>query len=345
MKIYILPISGGGFPAQIGLLKELYKSTKTSDKPGIKPDLVFASSGGNVAAYIAMLGDWTDTGISRNCTLLDSSLFVESWTPPFFPTWIAFPLTKSVYRNGEGVKRLFDQIFTPNSIQKTEIWTGTYNATKQQAAMFCNKSIETSIIKDFGEDSYIYDMQPSQYLNGNVNEISKCCYASASIPYLTPGVMIGKDRFLDGGAMYASPLAAMSPRLTDALSSRKSDEPIQFLYFCSYDMDSRFTDSFYSQTVGVLVHSTLIQDRIFAVNLLKQYGKVKSTPEVYKNLCSSDLRKVMDLYQNKSYVMAFFPKGSPSVPVTNFTSKMLENSICQVKNNVSMFVWVMEYRY
>lgn len=345
MIIYVLPVSGGGFPAQLGLLKELFKATKTTDKSGIRPDIVFASSGGNVASYIAMMGNWSDTGISKNCKLIDASLFVESWTPPFFPTWIAFPLTKSVYRNGEGVKRLFEQVFTTNSIQTTEIWTGTYNATRQQAAMFCNRSLETALIKDFGEDSYIYDMEASRYLNGNLLEIGKSCYASASIPYLTPGIVIGTDRYVDGGSMYASPLAAMSPRLTETLSSRKRDEPIQIHYFCSYDMNAKFTDSFYSTTVGLLIHSSLIQDRIFAVNLLKQYGKVRPVPLIYRNLNSKQLREVMNSLKLKSYVMAFFPKDSPSVSVTSFSSKSLEKAVALVENHVSMFVWVMEYRY
>lgn len=345
MIIYIAPVSGGGFPAQLGLFKELFKATKTREGLGMKPDIVFASSGGNVASYIAMMGNWSDTGISKNCKLIDASLFIESWTPPFFPTWIAFPLTKSVYRNGVGVKRLFEQVFTTNSIQSTEIWTGTYNADRQQAAMFCNKSIESAHIKDFGEDSYIYDMEASRYLNGNVDEISKCCYASASIPYLTPGVIINKQRYSDGGTMYASPLAAMSPRLSETLSAQKNNDPIQILYFCSYDMDSKFSDSFYSATVGALVHSSLIQDRIFAVNLLKQYGKVNPVPLVYKDLDSKRLREVMMELGGKSYVIAFFPKGSPTVSITTFNSRALEKAVALVENHVSMFVWVMEYRY
>lgn len=345
MKIYIAPVSGGGFPAQLGLYKELYKATKKKDGTGMKPDIVFASSGGNVASYIAMMGNWTDTGISRNCKLIDASLFIESQTPPFFPTWIMLPLTGSVYRNGAGVKRLFEQVFTTNSIQSTEIWTGTYNKDRQQAAMFCNRSLESAYIKDFGEASYIYDMESSHYLNGNIDEIGKCCYASASIPYLTPGVVIGKEKYSDGGTMYASPLAAMSPRLGETLSAQKNGEPIQILYFCSYDMDAKFNDSFYSATVGALVHSSLIQDRIFAVNLLKQYGKVNPDPLVYKNLNTDQLREVMADLERKSYVIAFFPKGSPTVSITTFNSRTLEKAVALVENHVSMFVWIMEYRY
>jgi hypothetical protein len=292
-----------------------------------------------------MMGNWSDTGIVRHCKLIDASLFIESQTPPFFPTWIMFPLTKSVYRNGIGVKRLFEQVFTSNSIQSTEIWTGTYNNNRQQAAMFCNRSLESAHIKDFGENSYIYDMESSHYLNGNINEIGKYCYASASIPYLTPGVVIDKDRYSDGGTMYASPLAAMSPKLTQTLSAQKISDPIQIHYFCSYDMDSKFNDSFYSATVGALVHSSLIQDRIFAVNLLKQYGKVNPDPLVYKNLDSKALREVMSDLERKSYVIAFFHKGSPTVSITTFSSKALEKAVGLVENHVSMFVWVMEYRY
>jgi hypothetical protein len=60
-KIYILPVSGGGFPAQLALLAEMYdamsiiKGKHISTKDYV-PDLAMASSGGNVSIYTAMAG-------------------------------------------------------------------------------------------------------------------------------------------------------------------------------------------------------------------------------------------------------------------------------------------------
>lgn len=346
MKIYVIPVSGGAFPVQIGIIKLLAKATKNPQtQKGLRPDLVLSSSGGNVAAYIAMMSDWNDIGISRNCNLIDSSLFGESWTPSFFPTWLVFPLTKSIFRNGQGVRNLFEYIFTPKSIQTTEIWTGAYNTVDQRATMFCNKSMKDSLIKDVGDDTFIYDSDMCNYLNGDVTEISKACYASASIPFLTPGVKIGDKVYVDGGCAYASPMIPLSPLLREAIRKRPHLENIQIHYFCSYSMGDKFIDSIYSTSIGLLIHSSLLQDRAFCQNFLHQYGKVRSIPEIYINLDVPGLRDIMKSLENKSYVAIFYPEGSPSVPITGFKGSDIIKIVDNMEGKISMYVWVMEYRY
>lgn len=339
MKIYILPVSGGAFVVQIAFLKVIYEATKDKNGTGIIPDLVLSSSGGNVAAYMSMIGKWNDGCLMKNIHFLNSSLFVESWTPPFFPTWIAFPLTRSVYKNGQGIKNLFHKIYTPKTIQNTEIWTGTYNSTTQKAAFFCNKSFETSRIKDKGDNSYIYDSESGIYLNGDIDNISKACYASASIPYITPGVMIKENKHIDGGVAYASPLIPLSPKVTEVL---KNEKLIQLYYFSSYNMDDKFQDSLYSNSVGLLVHSSLLQDRAFALNILKQYGDVNKEPIIHVNINSSKLRSIINSLINKSFIIMFSPVVSYSVTVSNFDVDNLINIIKKVENNFTVHIWILK---
>jgi hypothetical protein len=344
MRIYVLPVSGGGFPAQLGLLREIYRATMTDSEPGITPDLVFASSGGNVAAYLAMANNWTDVGIIKNGQMVDSNVFVESWTPSFFPTWIAFPMTRSIYRTGKGVDDLFQSFYTCQSIQKTEIWTGTYNNSSQRAALFCNKSFEEAKIKDNKVETYIYDSEPLHYLSGNVDTIGKVCYASASIPYLTPGIIIDNERHIDGGVSYASPLIPMSNYLSQTISRLPAIEKIQIHYFCSYDMSEKFSDSIYSQSIGLLIHSSLLQDRAFTLSLLRQYGKVSPSPEVYLKLTTQTLRLLLSQIKEKSYALFLFPDGSPSVAMTSFRGKDILNVIKTVEKGYNAFLWILERR-
>lgn len=342
MKIYILPISGGGFAPQLGLLVQLFAATKTQTGDGYRPDLVLASSGGNVASYIAMMGNWTDTSIIRNCQLIDSSIFIQSWTPPFFPTWILFPITGSLYKAADGIEKLYSELYNKTSIQRTEIWTGTYNETKQKAVMFCNRSRSDSLIQDDGSDTYIYDQIPSIYLEGNIQEIGKACYASAAMPFITPGVVIRGDRYLDGGAAYSSPLIPMESKLCKVLDRAVGSEPIQIFYFCSYDMDMKFNDSMYSSSIGLLVHSSLLQDRACALSVARKYGKVKDTPKIYNGLSPPILRDVLKVYEKSSYLIMFFPKGSPTVNVTNFAGKDVCKIIKDINYKYSAYLYLIE---
>ena len=97
LSVYCLPISGGGFVAQLGLLSELYVAKWIAEGKRLKgskayqPNLVFASSGGNVAAYIAMAGDWSPEGMTRVAEKISTPMFIRSWFPDymsFIPTWI-----------------------------------------------------------------------------------------------------------------------------------------------------------------------------------------------------------------------------------------------------------------
>lgn len=314
MIIYVLPISGGGFAVQMGLLKAI------NDASDIIPDLVLASSGGNVAAYVAMISNWRGSGIVRNSYFLHSKLFVESWVPPFLPTWLATPLTKSVYRSGTGIKELFHRMYTESSIKTTEIWTGTYNADSQKAATFCNKSEESALIKHSKPDAQpdIFDSEKSVYLNGNIEEIAKTCYASASIPYITPGVIINGERHVDGGTAYGSPLIPLGHRLADALKARGPGERIQMHHFSSYDMAEIFPDNLYSNSIGILVHSSLVKDRAAVLSFVREFGVLNPTSEVYRDMTSSKLRPIMKKIQKRSYVMMLSPKKTESLNLSTF---------------------------
>lgn len=345
MKIYVLPVSGGGFAVQLGLLKAIYEATLMKSRVGITPDLVLGSSGGNVASYLSMIGNWSSYAIMKNSKSINSNLFVESWTPPFFPTAIAYPLTNSIYRNGDGISQFFEQVYTKKSIVKTELWTGTYNTVSQKSAFFCNKHIDNAIIKDLGKNTHIYDDEPVVYMNGDISMISKVSHASASIPIITPGVMIKDELHVDGGAGYASPLIPMSSKLDTLIRTKGTSELIQIHYFGSYNMLGEFSDDIYSKSVGLVIHGTLLADRAYCLSFFRQYGNVCEEPEVYEDVDSKKLSIIMEDIKLKSYVLMLSPKNSPSLNLTHFVGSEVIDIIGKVEKDFTARVWTMNYRY
>lgn len=331
MKVFILPISGGGFAAQLGIMYHLLNAKR------IEPDIVMGSSGGNAAAYISMLSNWFAPTILKNCHLIDSNLFVEPWTPSFFPTWLLFPFTKSIFRMGDGLTRLFQNLFTPRSIIQNEIWTGVYNETRQKAKFVCNLSEEKAKIKSCDKNDFIYDSEPVEYLNGDITLSSQYSYGSAAIPYLTPGIEINGEKYLDGGAAYASPIIPLSSKLKKAV--RNNGNRIQMYYFCSYDMDEMFSDDIYSSSVGLLIHSSLLKDRAFALSFLQNFGTCDPVPKVYREVDSETIKKVFDENENKNYLMVFSPVGAPSVSIVKFTGLDLQKKVKSVK--FSIYLWAL----
>lgn len=346
MKIYILPVSGGGFAVQIGLLKAINQATQSeSDKLGYRPDIVFASSGGNVSSYIALIGNWRYNEILRNCGILNSDLFVESWTPSFFPSGLVFPLTGSVYRNGSGIKELYNKVFTKESIGKTEIWTGTYNEESQKACFFTNKSFAEALIRDDGDNSHLYDAETYKYVDRDIEKLSKICHASASIPILTEGVMIDGEKHIDGGVGYASPFFPMSQKLTEVIRKKGNSEPLQFFHFSSYNMDMRFSDSFYSRSIGLLTHQALLYDRGFIVTYLSQFGKITPKAEIHYNVNYERLGQIIKRLEKKSYVLSLSPITSPSINLTQFKGREVLDVIKKIENDFTVMVWTLLYRY
>ena len=131
MFLFVIPVSGGAFPAQLAIIKHLIEHK-------IKPDLILASSGGNLAAYISAAADWKSNGIDRICLRLSSDIMFKQWVPVINPI-VGF-FYGSIYRAGDGITELFNDYFTSNTIQMSEIWSGTYDRNVQIPALLLNRN-------------------------------------------------------------------------------------------------------------------------------------------------------------------------------------------------------------
>ena len=222
LKVYVLPVSGGWFPMQLMLLGQVYQARLLNAGGRFKsaqeytPDICCAASGGNIATYIAMAGDWSDAGISRVSSNIHSEMFCRNWWPgymTFLPTWVLGIFAGALFRTGYGANMLLDKIFTPSTIQKTEIWTGTFNQSTRTCELFCNKKPGETYVWPLTYNRFLYRSMPLNFLRGNMMEIGKAIMASASIPFIFNSQTIGNHEYADGGIMYASPLTPLQDEI------------------------------------------------------------------------------------------------------------------------------------
>lgn len=348
IKIYVLNASGGEFPVQLALLGEIYMAKKLIKKRfngyrDYAPDLCLCCSGGNVASYIAMSGDWSPQGIKEKSYYMDSQMFITTWLP-FLPTYLASAFTGSIYRQGYGSKPLFRNMFTPTSVQKSEIWTGTFDGCNAKEQLFCNKTENTSFIKNYPEKSpaySLYNIMPFKYLNGNVDKIADASTASASVPILTQGHQIDEQKYSDGCIMYASTLIPLVPQIRDIV--RNNDYKLQLIYFCSYNMDKSIGESrllSIAQPIRALVHSSILKDRNSAVELLESLS-CDITYEHYREVHTEKLSKILEKAENaKHYVLFIYPNEYNAVDMTCFNGIEIVDVIEKSKKCYGVHLWI-----
>jgi predicted acylesterase/phospholipase RssA len=276
LEVYVLPVSGGGFPAQLQQLiyfaNEKQIATGTSDENGnyleYTPDICLGTSGGNVSSYIGLSGNWTEGGIKRVVKTLNSNMFSQTWWPGpmgFLPTWILGIFEGAIFKPGYGPSHLFKAFSDNRSIQEVEIWSGTFNKSQKRSGFFCNKKLEDSYISSTTYSPFLFKTMPLVYMNGDIDLISKVAVASASVPILFKPVEIAGEEYIDGGVTYSSPLTVMQeeiynimtgvtvpqpyvtvstpfplpdPSTNPDLASRRDKDLLHLTYFSPYNMDN-----------------------------------------------------------------------------------------------------------
>ena len=287
-EVYIAPVSGGGFPAQLQeilfLTEEKKKAfnDKTEDvSTYYTPDLCLGTSGGNVSLYIAISGNWSEGGITRVVNSLSPNMFSQTWWPgplSFIPTWVLGIFEGAVYKPGYGAENLLKAFNTPQSIQSVEMWNTAFNKDQKRTGLFCNKSSADSFVSKFTYSSYDFKTLPLKYFAGDIHKIANSVVASASIPYLFKPVVMDNESYVDGGVTYPSPftplqeeiyncvkgitkpldyavkesiypIPAPTPEQESALAAKRDKEILHMTYFSPYNIDeSKDTDT--TSTLG-----------------------------------------------------------------------------------------------
>ncbi len=323
MYLLILPVSGGGFVTQLAILQHLCEIN-------FVPNLTLASSGGNVAAYIASAADWKWSKIEKIAADLSNNLFMQCWNNISFISVIIGYYQGAMYNRGFGVKSLLTKYFDKKSITKYEIWTGTYNKQRQKAMLFCNRNTETSVI-----DSSVIDLDLTQsmdpvYADGDINLISDAAIASASIPAIVPPQKIMGEDYMDGGIAGASPLSVMHEPILKKVNENNS--PLHIVYVNSIDLSKSAACNvtnvldIWKQATHSLIRSQTVIDRLSGYELLRCYpGKMnrEDFPCNYDNL-----QRIKKMQKTIKYSMLeIYPTENNDIDISKFCGTDVINCI------------------
>jgi predicted acylesterase/phospholipase RssA len=337
MRILVLPVSGGGFVSQLAILEHLCESH-------FIPDLTLASSGGNVAAYIAAAANWKWAGIERIARELSQSLFARPWNSVMSISMIIGYFKGDVYNKGDGVNDFLSRYFTSTTIKKYEIWTGTYNKNRQKARLFCNRSKETSIVDVSCIDHDLTQSMDSFFANGDISIISQAGIASASIPAIVPAQNIMGEDYVDGGVAGASPLTIMQEPILK--HTRETNSPLHLVYVNSIDLSSPDIKPIHNvfdtwrQATKNLIRSQTVIDRLSGYELFRcNPGTI--TKEEFP--CNYDnMERIKKIQSRVKYsILEIYPTSNFDVELVKFNGDDVIHAIRTAYQNCKCRFWWM----
>jgi predicted acylesterase/phospholipase RssA len=335
MYILVLPVSGGGFVSQLAILQHLCESK-------FNPKLTLASSGGNVAAYVATAANWKWPAIERIARELSHDLFARPWNTVASLSMIIGYFKGDVYNKGSGVHDFLSRYFTSASIMKHEIWTGTYNKNRHRARLFCNCSEESSIMDVSCIDHNLTQSMKPVFANGNIEIIAQAGIASASIPAIVPAQQIMGEDYTDGGVAGASPLTIMREPIIKYI--RDNDSSMHIVYVNSVDLSDPNVKQIHNvldtwrQATNDLVRSQTVIDRLSGYNLLRYYPGDMNMEEFICNY--ENMERVKQIQSRVKYSMIeIYPTKKIIIEIVNFNGDDVISAVHDAYNNCRCRLW------
>lgn len=312
MQILVLPVSGGAFTNQLAIIKHLCELN-------YEPTITLASSGGNVAAYVACAAEWKWPAIERIAKQLNSSHFIKPHSSVGILAIIIGYFRGEVYDHGIGIEGFLKQKFKHIPITNYEIWTGTYNKERQKPRLFCNKG--SSILDINSMDLDLLQTMPPYFCDGDIEKIAHACIASASIPGLVSPQIIEGEKYTDGGVAGASPLNLMQEPILKYVNHHKTDMHITYLNSINLSEtvignSHNFFDTI-KQAVSDVVRDKLVADRYCCYELLR-YISDDITKEEFP--CNYDnLKYVNEIRSKHKYsFLEIYATGTEGVNMLDF---------------------------
>lgn len=341
--IIVSPISGGYFPHQLSALMWISDAHQ-------KPELVLASSGGNVASYFVQGAQWSSDKITEYASAFSSKSLVDSWFPDylsFIPSGVAGIMHGSLYRIGRNFQPFFDAVYRDKAkLTSTEIWTGTVNFSRNCIELFCNKQAKNSFLDPGSLVFSEYNKARITYVGQNAKLLADICFASAAVPTIFPQVVINKEFYVDGGTGVSSPLTPLYSTLEN-----KYKNDLHIIYLSSQNLVSNpdeiqgpvcdinsaaCADTLYQQssivTTGTqslkfMINNLSNQDKENGIKLAMSGvdpAKVVYVKKTYNKEEFIDLVSV-DRYKYRRSFIEVYPLGGESIDFTNFKGEEIFN--------------------
>lgn len=384
LYVYALPVSGGAFVCHLALLQEVYDAriksmdNKANGYFSYAPHISLGSSGGNISSFIGQASDWTSHGIQRNSIKLRSDMFIKNWIPLnyyIFPNEPFLFIKGSMYNSGNGGYSLFRDLFTEESIQRTEMWFGTYDIKHKKAQFFCNKTPSFTYISDpfFNEEQSIYYAMPLKFASGNIEKLADICIASATIPGFVPSKEIDGLLYADGGVMYPSPLSVFDKEILRIVTGKErvpivksfqeeqnnetnyevvyderpeqNQKNLRLFYFFPYqpnglEFHKKSKDIGIRNYLDSILNVSMMQDRNKGITILNELSHLGLETEEYPKVNSDELSIIIkELSRYKHYMICLYPHRNPSVDFRRLTPELIHEKMEMVRENYGCQVW------
>jgi Patatin-like phospholipase len=355
--ITVLPVSGGYFPIQLGIIALLCDNKKS--RMFSRPDIVLASSGGNVSAYFSIACDWDKANLYERLCLLKNDAFLTGWSLHSL-SLAFFPFTRALFHPGYGFGPLFMHSFTSGALRSApEVWTGVFHRKTGQHRLFTNRGEGETILKNVNSNPSSLKLGTGLapvYASGDRQLISEVTLASASVPFLVKPATIDGDEYQDGGAMYASPLTVLSDNIYMCFQENKtvpvhilyiSSEPL--LYYSSKCSDAKSNtnnlETFCFKEVLHLLDALKYVDIRALISLIARFGADPFNPNVYRTITSGELGSLiesMNLVKTHYAIVLFPTKHIQPAKLSNISTKKMRSMMQNAEKNTGALVWKTE---
>lgn len=321
-RILVLPVSGGAFPYQLGLIRRILLTDTTPH------DLVLATSGGNVCANILNASGYDLRTYDRLIKKLDGPLFAKKWQEfEIIPDWIWTAIKGTAYQRSDLGTKLLTEIYSYRDPEFLEIWTSTMDLTKRRVQLWCNRASTALNFTTF-DRTEVRCLNP-KYLAGDVGKIAKLAMASAALPMFVDPVMIDRHLHRDGGVAYSSPLTPLRDVIVATYPEYHLD------YISSYDMETSETADYSSlsgdgiNTLQDILQSLNYNDRKVGLDLLRDGV---GNPLHEEGICDHDtlirINKIRMKY--KRSMLELFPFSYKSIDIINIANNEVRDRIKSV---------------
>jgi predicted acylesterase/phospholipase RssA len=299
MKIfYSLPFSGGQAPNQFQLLLTVYHQ-------GLRPDVVFATSGGAVAIHFVSQANWDEQRLRE---LIRESVGMISIRRKNIAEQIKALISpeNNSFLSESGTLRFFTDMMSQRSAGGIEIWNGTLNDVSNKSAFFCNTSKSSSRF-NFESDEF-----ETIFCNNDKEMFAKSVKASMSIPPLFPKTEINGCQYIDGAFGWASPIVPMlaAANVTEPHSVVVIDGKISQLTIHNTAPADDMVGMF-SKYIKRLTHQKISSDVFFLVQRLGFLARINGETVCKKEIINpteDDWRFVRDtVYSSRYSVLVVSP--------------------------------------
>lgn len=336
MELLVLPCSGGKFPTQLEIMRQLCLA-------GYRADLTLATSGGNSVAYTISASSWDPRKIELIARKMHNGILLSHWHSTSFVSFIIGYFRGSIYNQGKDALPFFKEMFPRNDAVKDEIWTGIYNITRMKTRVCCNRSEDQSILDSTKLDKDMTQSLDPLYCCGDLSMISKISLASASIPGLIPSQVIEGENYVDGAVSVVSPLRTIREMILDRVINK--DNGLHIIYVSPSDLSrkkckreiSTIIDNVIDTAEG-LIHSDKALDRVAAYEMITHFSN--DVRKVCFQFNSENIKRIMTMRKYCKYtLLEIYPNHRVELPIMAFDGNDVLKAMNFVKGGCSCRFW------